>query len=91
MADIITLKALCEELKVDPREAREKLRAAVGDAKAYPELAKARKHRTPWQWVKGSKALQEAQSALTIHKTPLKVASNARKVPITPRQPNKVD
>ncbi len=26
MSDIITLKALCEELKIDPREAREKLR-----------------------------------------------------------------
>jgi len=32
MPDIITLKALCEELKIDPRKAREKLRAAVGDA-----------------------------------------------------------
>lgn len=53
MPDIITLKALCEELKIDPREAREKLRAAVGDAKANPELAKARRPRTPWQWVKG--------------------------------------
>ncbi|MBT0958384.1 hypothetical protein IV417_13420 [Alphaproteobacteria bacterium KMM 3653] len=60
MSDIITLKALCEELKVDPREAREKLRAAVRDAKANPELAKARKPRTPWQWVKGSSAAKEA-------------------------------
>lgn len=25
MTDIITLKALCEELKIDPREARDKL------------------------------------------------------------------
>jgi hypothetical protein len=60
MPDIITLKALCEELKIDPREAREKLRAAVSDAKANPELAKARKPRTPWQWVKGSAAEKEA-------------------------------
>jgi hypothetical protein len=65
MSDIITLKALCEELKVDPREAREKLRAAVGDAKANPELAKARKPRTPWQWMKESKALAEARKALS--------------------------
>ncbi len=65
MSDIITLKSLCEELKVDPREAREKLRAAVGDAKAHPELAKARKPRTPWQWVKGSTELAEAKKLLT--------------------------
>lgn len=64
MSDIITLKTLCEELKIDPREAREKLRAAVGDAKANPELTKARKPRTPWQWVKGSKSLDEARKAL---------------------------
>jgi len=65
MPDIITLKALCEELKIDPREAREKLRAAVGDAKANPELAKARRPRTPWQWVKGSRSLVEARQMLS--------------------------
>lgn len=65
MSDIITLKALCEELKIDPREAREKLRAAVGDAKANPEMAKARKPRAPWQWVKGSEAEKEAQRVLS--------------------------
>ena len=61
MSDIITLKALCEELKIDPREAREKLRAAVGDAKANPELSKARKPRTSWQWVKGSNGEKQAR------------------------------
>jgi hypothetical protein len=66
MPDIITLKALCEELKIDPREAREKLRAAVGDPKANPELAKARKPRTPWQWLKGSQAEKEARQSLTL-------------------------
>ena len=65
MADIVTLKALCEELKIDPREARERLRAAVSDAKANPELAKARKPRTPWQWVKGSKSELEARKVLS--------------------------
>ncbi|UWR25555.1 hypothetical protein K3757_13960 [Sulfitobacter sp. S223] len=65
MPDIITLKALCEELKINPREAREKLRAAVGDAKANPELAKARRPRTPWQWVKGSRSLAEARQMLS--------------------------
>jgi hypothetical protein len=69
MSDIITLKALCEELKIDPREAREKLRAAVSDAKANPELAKARKPRTPWQWVKGSAAEKEAKTVLETHST----------------------
>jgi hypothetical protein len=64
MPDIITLKALCEELRIDPREARERLRAAASDAKTNPELAKARKPRTPWQWVKGSAAEKEARRAL---------------------------
>ena len=64
MADIVTLKALCEELKIDPREARERLRAAVSDAKANPDLAKARKPRTPWQWVKGAAAYKAAVSTL---------------------------
>ncbi len=64
MSDIITLKTLCEELKIDPREAREKLRAAVGDAKANPELAKARKPRSPWQWLKGSAAEKEARRTI---------------------------
>lgn len=65
MSDIITLKTLCEELKIDPREARERLRAAVSDAKANPELAKTRKPRTPWQWVKGSSAHKEARSVIS--------------------------
>ncbi len=65
MSDIVTLKALCAELKIDAREAREKLRAAVSDAKANPELAKARKPRTPWQWVKGSAAEKEARKVLS--------------------------
>ena len=49
-------------------EARERLRAAASDAKANPELAKARKPRTPWQWVKGSAAEKEARRALQPNK-----------------------
>jgi hypothetical protein len=64
MTEITTLKALCEELKIDPREARERLRAAVSDPKTNPELAKARKPRAPWQWVKGSAAGEEARAVL---------------------------
>ncbi len=56
MTDTATLKAICDELKINPREARERLRAAAIDAKTFPELAKARKPRAPWQWVKGSAA-----------------------------------
>jgi len=64
MTDIVTLKAICDEVKIDPRDARERLRAAASDAKANPELAKARKPRAPWQWVKGSAAEKEARRAL---------------------------
>ena len=64
MTDTVTLKAICDELKIDLREARERLRATASDAKANPELAKARKPRTPWQWVKGSAAEKEARRAL---------------------------
>jgi hypothetical protein len=64
MAGIIALEQLCGELKIDPREARERLRAAASDAKTNPELAKARKPRAPWQWVKGSVAEKEARRAL---------------------------
>jgi hypothetical protein len=38
--EMVALKQLCAELKVDPREARERLRLAVCDAKKNPELAK---------------------------------------------------
>ena len=68
MTDIVTLKAICDELKIDPREARERLRAAASDAKANPELAKPRKPRAPWQWVKGSAAEKEARRALQPNK-----------------------
>lgn len=64
MADIITLKQICSELKLDPRESRERLRAAVRDAKKFPELAKTHKARAPWTWVKGSAGEKEARVAV---------------------------
>jgi hypothetical protein len=64
MADIITLKQICTELKLDPRESRERLRAAARDAKKHPELAKAHKARSPWTWVKGSPGEKEARAAV---------------------------
>jgi hypothetical protein len=60
----VSLKAICIELKLDPRIAREKLRLAVRDAKKFPELAKAHKPRSAWEWPKGSPAEKEARTAL---------------------------
>lgn len=64
MTDLITLKQICAELKLDQRESRERLRAAVRDAKKYPELAKTHKARAPWTWVKGSAGEKEARVAI---------------------------
>ena len=63
MSDIITLKDLCKDLKLNPREALEKLRTAARDKKNYPALA-AHKPRTPWQWVKGSDGEKEVRGVL---------------------------
>jgi hypothetical protein len=66
--EIITLKALCAELKIDPKEARERPRDAVRDPKKYPEVAKARKPRTPWQWLKGSAGEKEVRGLFAADK-----------------------
>jgi hypothetical protein len=60
----VSLTAICTELKLDPRVAREKLRLAVRDTKKFPELAKAHKPRSAWEWTKGSLAEKEARLAL---------------------------
>jgi hypothetical protein len=60
----VSLKAICSEMKLDPRIAREKLRIAVREAKKFPELAKAHKPRSAWEWPKGSPAEKEARAAL---------------------------
>ncbi len=62
--ELLPLKTLCNELNIDPRLAREKLRIAVRDQKKYPELAKAHKPRTSWEWPKGSALEKEARSVL---------------------------
>jgi hypothetical protein len=64
MSDKIALKALCAELNVEPRLAREKLRIAVREPKKYPNLAKAHKPRQPWEWPIGSSAETEARAVL---------------------------
>ena len=61
---MVSLKAICSELKLDPRLAREKLRIAVREGKKFPELVKARKPRSPWEWPKGTQAEKEARAAL---------------------------
>lgn len=63
--EIMNLKALCAELKINPKEARERLRDAVRDPKKHPELAKSHKPRSPWQWVKGSAGDKEARELLS--------------------------
>jgi hypothetical protein len=63
--EMVTLKQLCAELKVDPRVARERLRLAIRDAKKNPELAKSHKPGHTWEWAKSSAALKEAKTALT--------------------------
>ncbi|RFB01410.1 hypothetical protein [Parvularcula marina] len=64
MTQKISLKALCIELKVDPREARKLLREACSDPKKFPELKKAHKPGDVWEWTKGSAAEKEARSLL---------------------------
>jgi hypothetical protein len=63
--EMVTLKQLCTELKADPREAREKLRVAVRDAKKNPELAKSHKPGHAWEWPKNSAAVKEVRAVLT--------------------------
>ena len=60
--EMISLKQLCAELKVDPREARERLRLAVRDAKNSPELAKSHKPGRTWEWPKNSASPEGGQS-----------------------------
>ncbi|MGK2871469.1 MAG: hypothetical protein ACSLFL_04370 [Alphaproteobacteria bacterium] len=64
MADIITLKQLCAELKLDRRKAREGLRSAARDPKKRPELAKLHKPRAPWSWINASDGEKEAREVI---------------------------
>jgi len=64
MSEIITLKSICTELKLETREARERLRAAIRDPGKHPTLAAEHKPKTAWQWVKGSASENEARRAV---------------------------
>jgi hypothetical protein len=64
--EIVTLKQLCKDKKLDPRLSRMLLRQAAKDSKKYPNLSKDRPARMPWVWPKGSKGLEEAIAILKI-------------------------
>jgi Spy/CpxP family protein refolding chaperone len=63
--DKVTLDQLARELKMSPRDARMLLRLAAKQTKLYPTLGKEHVARQPWQWMPGSKALDEARKALS--------------------------
>ena len=63
--EMITLKQLCTELKIVPREACERLRLAVLDTKRNPELAKSHKPGQAWEWPKYSPVVKEVRVILT--------------------------
>lgn len=61
---MVTLDALCREMKVSPRDARMMLRLAAKQKGQYPNLGKEHVARQPWAWAPGSKALAEAKKAV---------------------------
>ena len=64
--EAITLKALCKEVNLDPREARLRLRYAIKTQKAkFPALVKSHLPRQPWSWPKGSEGYLEAKKAVS--------------------------
>lgn len=64
-AKTITLADLCKQMKMNPREARMRLRLAASKKDEFPALVEAHVPRQPWQWTVGSDALEEATKALT--------------------------
>ena len=60
----VTLDQLAREMTMSPRDARMMLRLAAKQTKQYPNLGKDHVARQPWQWARGSKALEEARKAL---------------------------
>jgi hypothetical protein len=59
--DSVSLKSICASMKVDPKEARTKLRGA--DAKEFPQIAK-HKAGHVWSWPKNSPALKGVRALL---------------------------
>jgi hypothetical protein len=54
--EVVTLKQICADLKMDPTEARVKLRAA-GKRVRHTQGQ-------PWEWSKGSPVLKEVKAVL---------------------------
>jgi hypothetical protein len=54
--EVVTLKDICKELRVNPAEARAKLRAAGKKIRHAPKSA--------WQWSKGSPVIKEVKAIL---------------------------
>jgi hypothetical protein len=57
---MIALKALCAELNVNPRKARQLLRKAA----EKPRTPLVKEPHRPWRWKAGSKAEREARKVL---------------------------
>lgn len=68
-AEVVTLDQLAREMKMSPRDARMLLRLAAKQTKQYPTLGKEHIARQPWSWAPGSKALEEARTALATSQT----------------------
>jgi hypothetical protein len=51
---MVTLKQICAEMKIDPTDARVKLRAAGKKIEHAPGQ--------PWQWSKGSPVIKEVRA-----------------------------
>lgn len=56
---LIPLKVICADHKVEPRDARMKLRRCVKDPKKYPKLHASHAANARWEWEAGSDALAE--------------------------------
>jgi len=56
--DVVTLKQICTDLKINAVEARVKLRTAVADKKIKHEA------KTAWEWTKGSPELKKVREIL---------------------------
>ena len=65
MSDITTLKSLCDELKVNPKMARKRLRAAMQRPDDFPALIKSHKPRGSWQWIRASDSELQARTAVS--------------------------
>lgn len=62
--EIIVLKRLCQEMEVDPRSARARLRTALNNPKKWPALAESHSKSQRWEWPSDSDAIEEVREIL---------------------------